>query len=771
MNTVTAMLRVLAVLGVAACNTTPPPGTFDYTLSTDTVEFEAAQNATAPPRSSVTLEITGSMPVLVSTSFAANMAPAWLDVAVTGRSDRYTITLSIRSTRLDPGAYTSVLVVAMRDMDGHTLATRAIGISFTVLSHLMIAGEPHLASFTYGSSNTAESISVEVSAREGSWSAGSSTPWLQIGPTTTVTDDLSLLAVTIDSSTLGPGEYTGQLTVTGTTDRAETASKEFHITVRAPVLVLGSGEVILGGADGASALTAELAVSLDTAAASYPFTVESTTQSGGDWLEVTSSDDRVDGSGTSILVTANRAVIAPGTFTGELRIRATVRELVVERTVPVAANVEEHRILVGAPGVGLSSAPGPGRSVLTRAVAVSSSLGRNAVPWQARSDQPWLQVTAGGVVGQPLVLTADPTGLPADTTQFALVTVSSPDPTISRSDTIRVGLRVNSQAATDFSLPIAARHVAASPVEPIVFLNNGGQDLSGYDTNTGAVVRSFPHVVAASGAMAFGPDGRRLYIYDPNNLRVAELDAETGEMIGSYLSRRDHHGIPSGGGLAVMRAAGHTFLITPSARTFDVTTGAEYTDNDFLAPLQAIHIAPALGSSHIVVEADTTYTLYNTRGVYHMRWTALNGGRLVAEHLFATGYEQRGHQGCVSANGETAYTAAGGIRGLDMVSGEVTQMLPMASGYPDAMLCLWNGVIIGGVDAYYESSDIFIYDGPSGFLLEARSSAVARSYRSLLPLGLAASADATRLISLSGTCCHDSSDEVRFQSLPAAPLR
>src|SRR5262249_3331346 len=141
-----------------------------------------------------------------------------------------------------------------------------------------------------------------------------------------------------------------------------------------------------------------------------------------------------------------------------------------------------------------------------------------------------------GKTGEAIRLTANPAGLTADTTHFATVTVTSADPTVENEEQIRVGLHVNSAAPADVSLSLTAQYAAASPVEPIVFVNNGGGEIKGYNVYTADVVRTFASPVANAGAMVVGADGKRLYVYDRTNLRVTELDAVSGALVRHYAS-------------------------------------------------------------------------------------------------------------------------------------------------------------------------------------------------------------------------------------------
>jgi hypothetical protein len=81
---------------------------------------------------------------------------------------------------------------------------------------------------------------------------------------------------------------------------------------------------------------------------------------------------------------------------------------------------------------------------------------------------------------------------------------------------------------------------------------------------------------------------------------------------------------------------------------------------------------------------------------------------------------------------------------------------------------LWNGAIVGGIDGYYRTYDVWIYDGPTGLQLANVSSAEGTgAYRSLLERGIAVSGDATRMITLSGAGPYSSDLQLKVQSIPA----
>jgi len=159
--------------------------------------------------------------------------------------------------------------------------------------------------------------------------------------------------------------------------------------------------------------------------------------------------------------------------------------------------------------------------------------------------------------------------------------------------------------------------------------------------------------------------------------------------------------------------------------------------------------------------------------VFSVRRSLLVEPTIETEFLFPAGPVMgREGQACIGADGAVVYTASGGyyaFPGTSTLTHETVQVLPGAP-YPNAIICPWNGLVIGGVDGYYDSADIWVYDGPTGVELARLSSASATGYRTLFHRGMAASADGARLVALSsGQVGSTVAPELRSQWLPTPP--
>lgn len=712
------------------------------------------------------MNITGKNVAYVGAAYTNGQTqPSWLNISVTGAGSSYQVVVGVRQTTLPAGEYSSTFGVGTANSNGDILQSQFITVTYTVTARVAFTPQTNQVTLAYGGAQTTQAVTLPVQAPNRTWTASTDSAWLTV-PAASQTGNASLSA-TVDVSTLEPGTYSGTVTVRDTANAQNTANTTVSLTVLPPVLTVATNALTLGGADGLSATTLPVTFSVGSSSttlayANHAFSISPTTDSGGDWLRPSAATGVVGVTGAGVDINALRGSLVGGTYTGQVSVNVTVKNIVLNQLVPVTYNIEASRIVVGAAGVGLSASPSPARSVLTRAVPVFSSIGRTDVAWQASSNQSWLNVTSSGTTGQSLTLTADPSGLAVDQTHFATVTVTSNNPLVENQETIRVGLHINSAAPTTFSQTITAQYVVTSPTEPIVFLNNGDTTVTGYDVYTGDTVRTFTGNVAAAGQMVMNGDGRRLYVFDRTNLRVAELDAVTGALV-RYYSSTTSSGTPTGRGLAFFRPDGYSILVAGSDRMYDVDTGASYQPENFSTPSYVYSLVPSIDNTMLVTDGGT---------VYRTRRTALAGGGISATYLMNPGTAQgREGQACISSDLQTVYTASGypyNFPGTNIQSGQRTRVLP-GSAYPNAVLCLWNGVIVGGIAGYYDSVDVWVYDGASGQELAQINSSSSTNYRDLLHRGLAASADATRLITLTrSTYNPDRALEVKFQSIPGA---
>jgi hypothetical protein len=204
-------------------------------------------------------------------------------------------------------------------------------------------------------------------------------------------------------------------------------------------------------------------------------------------------------------------------------------------------------------------------------------------------------------------------------------------------------------------------------------------------------------------------------------------------------------------------------LVTPGSRIYDLVTGTSRVDPAFGIASSAVSLA---------VSPDQALVIPDFGAVKRLERSALYGGQLrVSDAAGFTTAQGRAGEACISAAGDRIYTASGSpyeFPASSVATGEVVQRLP-ASNYPNSIQCVWNGLVVGGIDGFYAEHDVWVYDGPSGTNLgQFSSTGASGAYRSLIDRGLAVSADGTRIVAAARPNGQAVS-QLYFRSLPAPP--
>jgi len=459
------------------------------------------------------------------------------------------------------------------------------------------------------------------------------------------------------------------------------------------------------------------------------------TNSGGSWLQAVAASGTAGATPVNVAVTADRSLVAPGAYTGLVRVAANVHGHAYSQDVPVTFNKDAHWIYVQSDGVAFSKFPG--RSVLTRSLKVVSTLGLATVPWTAHADQSWLSVTTNGVTGGDLVLTADPSGLAGDQEYLANVTVTSSDASVLNTQTVRVGLYIGSTDPVDASIAAAIPNVAANPVEPYLYTNQGDADITVYDVYSGALLRTFAGAVAQAGHMTVSSDGRILFVDDLANLFVVSLDAETGARIRTY-----NWFVPESTGMSYLRPSGHPILVTSEGTIYDVETGSPFSAR-----------AHSFGAA--AVDPYSRFLYFQVAGTssadvtqYSIRYSALSSDPINVSIARQMSYGGSGQDICASADGLRVYPVAGNqdsFAAFDTADLLQAQTLPVTPGiHTNSCACGWNGIFAGGANTHVEPIELWLFR-PDGSYLTSFGLHPS-TFNSVVRRTLVLSGDNTRLI-------------------------
>lgn len=670
-----------------------------FTLSATSATFSAPRLAAPPAQQFFAVTLTDTAAAKLVAGFPAGQTPpSWLDMAVTGTAPNLTLALRVTTTDLTAGPHSATVVVATATAADTLLQSKQLAVTYNVLPAIRAAPSLSSAPFVFGSSDTAEALTLTVEADGLSWTITSDAPWLTVPAGTQ--QGSGILPLTIDASTLTPGGYTARLTVRDTANGALPAHILIGATVRLPTLTVTPAPVVLGGSDGLGQFAQTLSMTLDTGTNGYAWSmVLSDSQSAG-WLQSSgASGGPLSGTNPGgVTLNADLASVQPGQYTGLARFSADVQGRIVTTDVPVTLNRESHRLFVEHNGVGLSSLR------LTRSLRVTTTRGRTA-SWTAQSDQPWLTVTPSGTTNTSLQLTANQTSLPVNQLSVATVALTSDDPGVN-SETVRVGFwRLSANPANvDVALAGNSSALATNPVEPYAYSSiTGSGAIAIYNVYTGALVTQITGLTTSVDALATSMDGRLLFVTDADSRTTYALDAANGSLVATYPQGSGDFSDPMA--LVYTQPNGHGVLWTPYNQVIDVEEGTvlQLTTNG--VPLFRTSLPVRRATSPDGLDLFETSTVATESGIerYSQRFIAMGARAMDMVQIGGTGSGggQLGRDMCVSGSGTTLATLGNFAHRWSIsptnVRDATTLQLP-ASLPPVAVACGWNGRIFVGLD-------------------------------------------------------------------------
>lgn len=422
---------------------------------TGTVTFTASNAAASPTQIPVSLAVYGfSQLVLDPSSLSFNYqaggpAPAtqYAGVTSTGGAINYALRiegLSWVSTTatggttpsgfgvvvsppagLAPGTYTANVSVTPNS-GGGTAVTLPVSVSVSGANYITVGRNAVSFDYTPGGSSNPPPALVAVTSSSGPlrFEAAAATlgfgTWLSVSQSSQYTP--ANLTISVSPQGLAAGTYTG--TVVINSEDASNGQQQIEVTLKVTSTSLNAspfGLVFSYQVSDGSAPPQLLVVSSQGGA--VPFTINTTTHSGGSWLLAV-------GSGTTpmtISAAVNGTALAPGTYTGEIQIKPN-DPTTPALSVPVVLNVSAAPVFQ--PSVNQLSfqyeigAPAPA----SQQVTIDTNTGGSVFYTSAFTADGgnWLSVQPS-VASTPfaLAVSVNPTGLTAGT-YYGLIGVNSP---------------------------------------------------------------------------------------------------------------------------------------------------------------------------------------------------------------------------------------------------------------------------------------------------------------------------------------------------------
>jgi hypothetical protein len=218
-------------------------------------------------------------------------------------------------TATDP-TYTSGLV-ALEGENQNVTFDNVVVTSSTPNSGSIAVGSNSLSfSANYqGANPAAQTDQLSGSGGTFVWSASSSAPWLTASPSSGTTP--STLQVSVASSALSPGNYSGVVTVTapGAGNSPTTISVSLSVVAQPPALVVSPLSLSFSAVKGQTAPAQSVAIT-NGGYGSFGWTASSDSS----WLTISPASGSTP---QSMTVTADPSVIATGSYTGHITVTAS----------------------------------------------------------------------------------------------------------------------------------------------------------------------------------------------------------------------------------------------------------------------------------------------------------------------------------------------------------------------------------------------------------------------------------------------------------------
>lgn len=361
-----------------------------------------------------TLEVSSSGTAGTSVNFFAGVSTqsggAWLSVNPQSGTTPATLTVTVTSASLQPGTYQGTVTVSIAGANATVPVILSVG---------PIGALPAQLAFSYQEGGTVpggQSVSITGTAGLGFTAAASTTGggnWLQVAPVEGATP--ATLSVTLAEAvlaTLTAGTYQGAVTVTPTGAVQVPTTIPVTLTVSAaPRLNITPTQLTFGYQNGGTNNVINQPLHLSSTVGQLDFFATVTTQGGGNWLVVDSSQ----GTTPATLTVWIQAPASPGTYNGTVTINAPEAANPTQQ-VPVTLTVSNnpllsltpstlsftHQIGTAAPAAQTLTPQSTG-AALNYTVTAATSAGGN-----------WLVVnTAAGATPAPISISVNPAGLAA----------------------------------------------------------------------------------------------------------------------------------------------------------------------------------------------------------------------------------------------------------------------------------------------------------------------------------------------------------------------
>lgn len=568
----------------------------------------------ASPSELVNITLTPRQARSIETVTASSL-PSWMQISLSVTSDTSAALYFMPQPFAPIGKHVLNFTLSGLDSKGRVVAAQSFTVRHEVIARLRFGVLSPTSLNTVAGGSAPTPVRLQIAGDGLQWQATSRDDRLSISPASGT--GLTAIEVTLKNQSLASGRYDDAVIVRASDGQSLTIPISINLAKAALMAVPGT--LNFGGELGRSFPDQSLTFSLNTGNRSWPWTLANIPA----WVLPAATSGNVNATAVSVTMVNKPEQAAVGRTETTLQLSARVNDETVSLPVTAVQQLDRRRLIAASNGIALTASPAG--TTLSRTVAISDNFGRQTT-WRARSNQPWLAVTASGSTGTPgttLTVTANTFLLPQNVIHQATVTITPDDASVAP-ETVQVALWNSTlQPAASTAITADYNYLVADPIRPLVYASRrGATSIDIYNSHTALLIGTITRTNArALAEMTVSGDGRRLYFLDTEYHAIGVIDLATRNLVDGWPLAAE---INSETHILSVRPNGVEVILLSDGTSYLGSNGRFLTHTGMVGLLSASADGKTI---YQTVEMFTPRDLHR----YSLDYTEADGGKLVVK--------------------------------------------------------------------------------------------------------------------------------------------
>lgn len=374
---------VLSVVLISACGGGGGGGSSaDLSLSSNSLSFSANQNGALPATQTLSASWSSADVAAILAGYPPTVTPpAWLDITIQGNVSPISINLTVNTTNLVAGTYSTTVRVVSVDSNSNPIDIVDANVSFTVTAKLGVSGSSALTFNMVDGGTAPAAQSVGLVGDSINWTATASEAWVQLANASGTAPGSA--SVGIDPSMLSVGTHTATVTFS---DSSSTDTVTLNVTLNVlPQLGIVGGPTLAFNMVTGGQAPQDQSVSLTGNGLSWNAAASAS------WIQLGSTSGTAP---SNVTIGINPAGLAAGTYTATVTFTDSAN--IQSQTLNITLNIQAQLGISGSTALSFKMIHS-GLAPLDQTVSLSG----NGVNWLATPSETWIVLgsTSGTAAG------------------------------------------------------------------------------------------------------------------------------------------------------------------------------------------------------------------------------------------------------------------------------------------------------------------------------------------------------------------------------------